>query len=385
VFKKYKASRIDDVDKSALEALVEWADSLRLGDAKQKMIASCCALPVSVVVSDDTRKPLGFLMSPTSNEFIGPDGNPIAFEQLINPRVDSERSGRPWFEPAQKVARLGDLLHVVGALHHRGGIVGDLQDRNILTGPPGLIRTPGSLPSILLVDCDSFVVEGRSVLPRMDPDPWRTKGAEGQFSQDSDMYKFGILALRADGEDHSFHEMQPGSRLFSEIILTEDSDVVRRWLDSGRADPPATSVAYLSDTWRALDRNGTLYSQRDGIRREIGAIAVPHMAARRPVSDTPPTPSAPSAPPAPVVSPPRTARMEPMNRPPRNVRTTPARQRIFARQILALFGGVVALLLLLALLMREPETTDNSERRFGAIESVALGSIRMDEGWVSHA
>ena len=106
---------------------------------------------------------------------------PAGFQRRREIAVDNRR----------RLEFLVGAARIVSLLHDNRMAVGDLSPKNLLFGPLG------GGPAYF-VDCDSVVLEGRSLLPAVETPGWEvaTVSSEPPGTAASDCYKFGLLVLR---------------------------------------------------------------------------------------------------------------------------------------------------------------------------------------------
>ncbi|MDR1511973.1 MAG: hypothetical protein LBS56_00605 [Propionibacteriaceae bacterium] len=275
VVKLYKPGQSRRLDSGSVLFLCDWVR--RQSDP---VVLAHCAWPVSMI--RDQSKIVGYLMRPTPARYLhGPAVTPLDFGLVVESRADCAKAtptAHPYYETPQKLARLGDLLALIVKLHESGVVVGDLTQSNTLTTGPYERRHLDSVPDILLIDADSFVIKGRSVLPRMDPplfdcsdEPWNPP----QFDERTDFFKFGVLACCCVMESYTI----TGAEVELEKWVPERD--VRTIASFLRGETPLVEPAQLksmANSWSHMDWAGQL-------RRRSASLPVRHVPSRKLVSE----------------------------------------------------------------------------------------------------
>lgn len=230
VFKRYNPEARQDLDVPGLRHLIEWGT--RLPDRDRQRLMRICAWPRGAVV--DMGAVIGILMAPASPQFFFTDrsGKPKPCHlELLGVRQELARKRQwPYFDFPHKIARLGHLLEELQFLHSHRVVVGDLQIKNILTTSPDPDTSGITTTEVLLLDCDSFIVDGHAALPPMDPANMRPPFAVDGPSDTTDLYKFALVVIRCLSETltansikyEKFDQILPSSNLtIIEKLLTE--------------------------------------------------------------------------------------------------------------------------------------------------------------------
>jgi hypothetical protein len=124
-----------------------------------------------------------------------PSGAPTrTLREVLHLFVDPGRStrlGMPAATVAQRLMVCRSFASVLHLLHRNDLVVGDLNGRNAVFA----LTTP---PEVMLVDCDAVRIKGSmAVVRQLNAPDWDPP--EGQLSQASDLYKFGLFVLRSLG------------------------------------------------------------------------------------------------------------------------------------------------------------------------------------------
>lgn len=167
VYKEYDPDILPSVDAAALASMVGLLTEL--GAAEGEWLCERIAWPVTVV--EDHGRTVGFLTRATPDRFLE------TFADLLNDDRYGERD---------RLSLLNDLASVLHRLHRIGIVVGDLSPRNLLF-------TMHPRPECFFVDCDAMQLRGVGVLP----------GTEEKATRASDVYNFGLLAVRLFARDET--------------------------------------------------------------------------------------------------------------------------------------------------------------------------------------
>ncbi len=194
VFKEYRGDVRGRIDWPVLDAIASVPG--RLSPAVARELLDGAAWPCARVT--DGGRPVGFLMPqlPASFgvELRLPSGRrthvPSHAHLLLQPAGFQRRRGIA-VDNRRRLEFLVGAARIVSLLHDNRMAVGDLSPKNLLFGPLG------GGPAYF-VDCDSVVLEGRSLLPAVETPGWEvaTVSSEPPGTAASDCYKFGLLVLR---------------------------------------------------------------------------------------------------------------------------------------------------------------------------------------------
>ncbi|WP_161031435.1 hypothetical protein [Streptomyces sp. YIM 132580] len=258
VYKRYRSGVA--VDAAALETAVEFPSRLPL--AERSDLDGRLAWP-EALVTDDGRV-TGFLMRRVpKNFFLDPDEpepRPAGVEFLLSgtERLQVLVANSP---PARQVVDadcadrlrlLIDLGRTLDILHRHGAVVGDLSPRNIL-------YALAPEPNCLLIDCDSMRLDDRSAVQPVETVDWQVPDGEHTATEESDAYKYGLLAVRLFARDQTSTDVGPLREVSPELAslaqralegkpqcrprVGEWSGPLRQALASAVAPPPAAVPA----------------------------------------------------------------------------------------------------------------------------------------------
>ncbi|WP_033345166.1 hypothetical protein [Catenuloplanes japonicus] len=185
VFKQYF---LPTADGAALSALVGFPATLSPGD--RRTLLESAAWPTEIVV--EGHRTAGFLMQRVPARFAGRKAN--GRHQLRELQYLLFPPKPLWgdIEPLDVFERLflaRRFIEVMGVLHRRSVVLGDISMRNILWAP-------GEPPELFILDCDSACVAG-TVLPQADTPDWNDPESRTSTSDlDSDRYKIALTVGR---------------------------------------------------------------------------------------------------------------------------------------------------------------------------------------------
>ncbi|HWG22623.1 hypothetical protein [Actinospica sp.] len=240
VYKEYNAAMQPKLDSAALGSLVALLDAL---DAAQgRWLCEKAAWPAAVV--EESGQAQGFLMRAVPDRF-----------RILVPGLTAKSSGARRLATVEfllnedayvagiglrvsdkdRVLLLADLADMLTRLHRLGIAVGDLSPKNLLFT---LDNTPGQRPECFLIDCDAMRLRGASVLPQAETPDWQVPDDEEKATRESDMYKFGLLAIRLFARDQSATDPDALA-----VLGTRIQDLARASLDTNSQLRP-TPVAW---------------------------------------------------------------------------------------------------------------------------------------------
>lgn len=251
LFKKYRddvVSNADDLDVSALEARLQWMRELH--PIQREYLLSICAFPQEIVYEDGDV--VGFLMREARSVFLfeGGTNRPRHISELGR-RAELSKPDLPYFEPPHKLALLGQVLKQLVWLHEQGLVVGDLQPQNIL------VTESRSYRRVYFVDCDSFILNGVSVVRRREPDSWAVDASDGRYTRETDFAKFVLLTDRCLSE--KWNTLGRSSLDFTEWMRNEDAHLLDRMWRQEPLDDPLEFEATISVFTKRLVRGETMY------------------------------------------------------------------------------------------------------------------------------
>jgi serine/threonine protein kinase len=201
VYKEYNAALLPQADVGALGSLVVLLDTL---DGTQgRWLCEKAAWPAAVV--EESGRARGFLMRavPDSFRFHMPgltakssgEERLATVEFLLNDDAYVAGIGLK-VSDKDRVLLLADLADILTRLHTIGIAIGDLSPKNLLF-------TLDNQPECFLIDCDAVRLRGASVLPQAETPDWQIPDGEEKATRESDIYKFGLLAIRLFARDQS--------------------------------------------------------------------------------------------------------------------------------------------------------------------------------------
>jgi hypothetical protein len=261
VLKRYTEEGLKGLDAAALRDLIDWP--ARIGvEARDKLMAMS-AWPRAVVVNGPDV--IGVLMDEAPTKFFRTrDGElrPRHFSIVAVRKEQAEKRGYPYYDFPQKIARLGHLLEELQFLHSNDIVVGDLQTNNILTTSPEPDSTGVVTTENFMLDCDSFIVNGRAAFPPMDPINTRPPYPVEGHSAITDLYKLALLTIRCLSENLAADTIQ--YEKFSHILPTGDFVKLAKLLTEPNPGLTATDLANMARAWQSTVRkNGKLFYRDD--------------------------------------------------------------------------------------------------------------------------
>ena len=251
VLKTYKSSV--SFDSRVLEDIVAFPDQLSAGDRDWLMRTT--AWPWALALDGGTPKGLLMRMVPATYEFSFPTvtlGNKSVLstvEYLLNSDDYIRRAGIS-ISDRERLSFLSGLADTISRLHSRGVVIGDLSPKNLLFNP-------NSYSDCFLIDCDAIALHGESALAQVDTPDWEIPAYEGKGTEESDSYKFGLIAIRLFAKDQSTHDPSAISSVSTELgrlaALSQDSDPRKRpapavWID-------AIHDAARTSSWRSVPQS----------------------------------------------------------------------------------------------------------------------------------
>lgn len=250
VYKQYNATMLPQADTGALGALVSLLDSL---DATQgRWLCEKAAWPAAVVAEGGQAR--GFLMRAVPDRFRfdmpGLTAKSAAKQRLATVEFllndDAYVAGIGLkVSDRERVLLLADLADILSRLHRLGIAIGDLSPKNLLF-------TLDTRPECFLIDCDAMRLRGASVLPQAETPDWQIPDGEEKATRESDMYKFGLLAIRLFARDQSATDPSAldvlGSRVRDLARACLDADPIQRPTPVAWADALSAAAATASST-----------------------------------------------------------------------------------------------------------------------------------------
>ena len=311
MLKRYHEQTLEELDEDALGRLVVWPQALPAH--QREFLLARTAWPLGLVL--EQQKTIGVLLPRAAPRFLElRHGDLQPRHATVQPRHATrmtrqvERACPPYryFEAPQKLARLGELMVLMQFLHGMDVVISDLQDKNVL------VTDPESVPGVLLLDCDTMLIQGCAALPAKAPDHMVAGGgAAAKPSVREDYRRFGLLAVHVLAESNR----ATGIERTNFLAFLRDSDVgllertlagdlppsdVRAWTAAGRSWPRLASTSVR--LWVRTDKDA-LVEWRRRAPDWSPSPADPEPASEPPVLPRPVAPTAaPAAPAAPVRS-----------------------------------------------------------------------------------
>lgn len=251
VYKEFKQTNLQIMNVATLEELVGFAD--QLSSSEQQALFGRSTWPQVIVTSSSRFS--GYLMPLIPDDFFldikvasGTLRKPAEFQHLFNPPDFIAKRGIR-INDRDRYKLLTELAKALDFFHSNGLCVGDLSAKNILFSVDPA--------RIFFVDCDSMVLNGESVATQFETPDWEVRKlnpTEPLATVDSDIYKFGLLALRLLSGDQSTRSIQrlpktvPKSvkRLIENALSATPANRPRPelWCESLRKATDAASTKY---------------------------------------------------------------------------------------------------------------------------------------------
>ena len=254
VYKEYKVNIRPTLNILALEGLVDLGPAINAEDWAR--ISSRTSWPHTLVI--DGAQPTGFLMNRIDKRFYknyGLKKNPrrvlCEWNHIVyqaEPLGVGMTSDIPRLDTPQKLALVHDLAHTIAILHRHNVIVGDISGRNLLW-------TLDPEPQVMIIDCDSFRIDGKpGTSPSKQSPYWTDDLAIGRDTdQSSDCHKIAVAAYRAILHDPS----KPPSP--DKILNTHRDDIphdIRNLIAAGLENTNRPSAAEWANCFERLNRFG---------------------------------------------------------------------------------------------------------------------------------
>ena len=266
VFKRYNEDALAQLDVEALRRLIEWPTTLRPED-RQRLL-SICAWPQGLVVKGGSVIGLVIPEAP-AKFFLQRKGKlePCHFTRIAVRNEEAQKRGYPYFDFPHKIARLGHLLSDLEFLHSKNIVIGDLQPNNILTTAPQPDDTGTISTENYLVDCDSFIVDGRAAFPPMDPVSTRPPYTYDGFSATTDLFKFALLVIRCLSEHLAADAIH--FDMYGQILPSADFEKLEKLLTSPAPGLNSADLASMARAWQlSVKPDGRMYRRTDTVNRE---------------------------------------------------------------------------------------------------------------------
>lgn len=211
------------LDAEVLEDMVRFFGDLEHGaPADHAFLESRLAWPLRL--GHRAGSPSGFVMRQVPVEYTlrsprlrGP--LPQAVEFLLNPEDYQRRLGLTVGD-GQRLLLLKDLAGILATLHRHEITVGDLSPKNIL------FRLD-IWPRCFLIDCDSMRFKGRDALVQVETPGWEVPEPDKATTW-SDVYKFGLMALRLFNRNQDSVDRGPLSGVLPELAELAAHSVAKR-------------------------------------------------------------------------------------------------------------------------------------------------------------
>ncbi|WP_433593161.1 hypothetical protein [Nocardia sp. CA-145437] len=278
VFKRFRDEARADLDGDRLRQLVAWPRRLAAED-RERLLARC-AWPSAVVT--DGAEVVGVVLPEAPALYFhhaGSGWKPRHFTRLAVPEQVAHRRGFEYYDFPHKLARLGRLLGDLDFLHDNGIVIGDLQPNNILVTsavPAGQTVVTQNY----FLDCDSFLIDGRSAMPNLDPLPWRPPYTNDDgFTATTDLFKFALLAIRCLAEDLAADRID--YQRFGQLVPVSDFGTLDALLTSPTPALTSADLRSLARAWQSVVRpDGGMFRRTDAVllERWSPAMRAAHLA-----------------------------------------------------------------------------------------------------------
>ncbi|MGW5196668.1 hypothetical protein [Streptomyces spiralis] len=245
-YKEYKPKALGELRVDALERMVAFLPGRPA--AVGEWMARNTAWPAALV----TRGPdvCGFLMRQIPDEFFltvpSGDRKTAGFEFLLN-GLDYVNRIVGEVTPRQMMGLLLALADTLQRLHGLGVVANDMSPKNML------FSLAGPRPSCFLIDCDAMGLRGDWALKPVQTPGWELPAGEAPGTQQGDVYKFALLAVRLFLHDHHGQDAGPLSRTDRAI-----GDLAERSLRAAAPDRPPLAE-WLDPLRRAFDTAPTVW------------------------------------------------------------------------------------------------------------------------------
>lgn len=263
LYKEYDVETRGTLDGQRLRELVAYPQGLPSADADR--LRRICAWPIATVTDDGAVT--GILMRRAPDEFysMGAKGQRLRhFSQLGVRHDDAAQKQIEYFDPPRKMAALGQLLIDLDFLHQLGVVVGDLQPKNVLT--TGLGWTPHGNARVenFFLDCDSFLIHGRSAMPALDPLAYKVPPELGRngFGPRTDLFKFARITGKCLEEDWAVEQIE--LRHFTEFAPSWVLGILDELLQPRPNAIGSDQLRFVGKAWHAcLRKDGSLWTWND--------------------------------------------------------------------------------------------------------------------------
>jgi serine/threonine protein kinase len=250
VYKEYKQNQVTP---HGLRAIV--AVRGRLSLRQRDRLDALASWPVRVVREGTDIRGVVLPLIPDSfyQQRVLPSGKPSRDPRDIqNLFIDPSRAvqlGMPLMSLADRLAVCRDLALALTLLHEQGVVFGDVNARNVL-----FRKHPE--PTVMLVDCDAVRIKGSApVVRQLSAPDWEPP--EGSIlTQETDLYKFGLVVLRVLIPGGRASTARDPDRVVDPLLDAEGRQLLRASLS------PDPHVRPPARTWRRY------FARRVG-RREL--------------------------------------------------------------------------------------------------------------------
>ncbi|MYW05775.1 hypothetical protein [Streptomyces sp. SID3343] len=234
VYKEYGADVLPELDAAALASRVDLLGTLSA--AEGRWLCDKTAWPATVV--EHQGRACGFLMREVPDRFRFAYRSLSAtagterlanLEYLLNDDAYVAGIGLT-ISDRDRLDLLTDLATTLTRLHRIGVTVGDLSPKNLLF-------TTDPRPECFLIDCDAMRLAGATVLPQVETPDWQIPAGEEKATRATDVYKFGLLAIRLFARDQAV-----GDPAVLSVLSPALGDLARLSLDPDPARRPTPSV-----------------------------------------------------------------------------------------------------------------------------------------------
>jgi DNA-binding helix-hairpin-helix protein with protein kinase domain len=237
----YKEYRQNQVAPHGLHAIV--AVRGRLTRRQRDRLDGLVAWPLRVVRDGTGIRGVVLPLIPDSffQERVLPSGKPSRdprdIQYLFVDPSRAVRLGMPLMSLADRLAVCRDLALALALLHEYGVVFGDVNAKNVL-----FRKHPE--PAVMLVDCDAARIKGSApVVRQLSAPDWEPP--EGSvLTQETDMYKFGLVILRVLTPGSQASTARDPNRVVDPLLDTEG----RHLLHATLSPEPRTRPS--AKTWR---------------------------------------------------------------------------------------------------------------------------------------
>jgi|GEM_PF-3407275 len=238
VYKEYNAATLALLDADALRDMVDLLGDLDADEAR--WLCEKTAWPIAVV--ERSGQVCGFLMRAVPDRFRfsmrslagTASSKPVLanLEFLLNDEAYVAGIGLA-ISPRDRLELLADLAASLDRLHRMGIAVGDLSPKNLLFAT-------GDDTGFFIIDCDAMRLRGVSALPQVETPDWQAPAGEEKATQATDVYKFGLLAVRLAAGDQTTTDTMRLATIGSGL-----GDLARSSLDADSGRRPTSPADWI--------------------------------------------------------------------------------------------------------------------------------------------